>query len=232
MSKLSKQQKVLREKISSQTKYNLSDAVVLLKECAKAKFVESADVNVNLGIDITKSDEVVRGSVVLPHASGKTIRVAVFTGGDNADKALAAGADAVGMEDLAKTMQDGDINYDVVIASPDAMGIVGKLGQLLGPRGLMPNPKIGTVTIDVVTAVKNAKFGQVRYRADKGGIVHASIGNVSLEDSKLVDNINTLLDALKKSQPEASKGVYFKKISISSTMGAGININIASTNVG
>ncbi len=232
MTKLSKKQKIAHEKISQDTKYNLSDAIALLKEFANAKFVESADISVNLGVNISKSDEVVRGSVVLPHGNGKTVKVAVFTQGDNADKALEAGADTVGMEDLSKAMQDGDTDYDVIIASPDAMGVVGKLGQLLGPKGLMPNPKVGTVTADVATAVKNAKFGQVRYRADKGGIVHASIGNISLEDNKLIDNINALLDALKKSKPDVSKGVYFKKISIASTMGAGININIATTSVG
>lgn len=231
MAKLSKNQKALKEKINHEEKYVLSDAITLLKEVAFAKFVESVDVSVNLGVDTSKSDQVVRGSVILPHSSGKTIRVAVFTTGDNVQKATDAGADVVGMEDLMQSMQDGDLNYNVVIASPDAMGVVGRLGQLLGPRGLMPNPKLGTVTSDIATAVKNAKSGQVRYRADKGGVIHASVGNVQIDNKQLADNINALLVALKKAKPEVAKGVYFKKITISSTMGVGIAVDIASTSV-
>lgn len=231
MAKLSKNQKAIKEKINPTQRYALTDAIALLKETAYAKFVESVDISINLGVDPAKSDQVVRGAVVLPHGSGKKVRVAVFTQGDNAQKAVDAGADVVGMEDLSKTMQDGDLNYDVVIASPDAMGVVGRLGQLLGPRGLMPNPKVGTVTPDVATAVKNAKFGQVRYRTDKGGVIHTSIGNVNIDNEKLIDNINALLDALKKAKPSAIKGVYFKKIAISSTMGSGIVIDVGTTSI-
>ena len=231
MSKYSKNQKQLQEKIILGKKYDLTQALDLLKTCAFAKFTESVDISINLGIDTAKSDQVVRGSVVLPHGCGKKVRIAVFTQGDNAQKAVDAGADIVGMDELAKSMQAGNINYDVIIASPDAMAVVGRLGQLLGPRGLMPNPKVGTVTPDVETAVKNAKSGQVRYRADKGGVIHASVGNVNIETNQLVDNINALLDALKKAKPSATKGIYFKKIGISSTMGAGIGVDMTTTNI-
>ena len=200
-------------------RYAIEDALALIKECATSKFDESIDVSVNLGVDAKKSDQNVRGAVVLPNGTGKTVRVAVFTQGDNVAKAEAAGADIVGMEDLMKSMQDGDLNYDVVIASPDAMGVVGRLGQVLGPRGLMPNPKVGTVTPDVATAVKNAKAGQVRYRTDKAAIVHAGIGKASFDVKALAENIAALMEALKKAKPSSAKGVYFKKLSISSTMG-------------
>jgi large subunit ribosomal protein L1 len=213
------------------SKYSISDALVLIKECATAKFDESVDVSINLGIDTKKSDQTVRGAVVLPNGTGKVVRVAVFTQGDNVQKATDAGADIVGMDDLMKTMQDGDLNYDVVIASPDAMGVVGRLGQVLGPRGLMPNPKVGTVTPDVATAVKNAKAGQVRYRADKAGIVHAGIGKASFDAKALEENIIALIDAIKKIKPSSAKGVYFKKISVSSTMGPGLAIDAASFDI-
>ncbi len=229
MSNISKNKKALDGKVIPGKKYEITEAIDLSKSCAFAKFTESMDVSINLGIDTSKSDQVVRGSVVLPHGTGKKTRVAVFTQGDNVQKAIDAGADVVGMDDLMKTMQDGDLNYDVVIASPDAMSVVGRLGQLLGPRGLMPNPKVGTVTPDVATAVNNAKSGQVRFRADKGGVIHASIGNVAIDTNKLTDNINALLEALKKAKPSAVKGVYFKKIAISSTMGSGVGVDIAST---
>ena len=231
MAKLSKKQKTIAKKVVAGKKYSLSEAISLLKECAVAKFTESADISVNLGIDATKSEQTIRGSVVMPHGSGKNVRVAVFTSGDNALKAKEIGADAVGMEDLMRSMQEGDINYDTVIASPDAMAVVGRLGQLLGPRGLMPNPKVGTVTTDIATAVKNAKFGQAKYRTDKGGIIHASVGSVKLDNDKLVDNINGLLTELKKAKPDGTKGVYFKKISISSTMGISIGVDVSSTSI-
>jgi large subunit ribosomal protein L1 len=200
--------------------------LALIKDCATAKFDESIDVSVKLGVDAKKSDQNVRGAVVLPNGTGKTVRVAVFTQGENVAKAEAAGADIVGMEDLMKSMQDGDLNYDVVIASPDAMGVVGRLGQVLGPRGLMPNPKVGTVTPDVATAVNNAKAGQVRYRTDKAGIVHAGIGKASFDVKSLAENITSLMDALKKAKPSSAKGIYFKKLSVSSTMGAGVSIDL------
>jgi large subunit ribosomal protein L1 len=214
MANLTKNQKVAASKVEVGSKYSISDALVLIKECATAKFDESVDVSINLGIDTKKSDQTVRGAVVLPNGTGKVVRVAVFTQGDNVQKATDAGADIVGMDDLMKTMQDGDLNYDVVIASPDAMGVVGRLGQVLGPRGLMPNPKVGTVTPDVATAVKNAKAGQVRYRADKAGIVHAGIGKASFDAKALEENIIALIDAIKKVKPSSAKGVYFKKISV------------------
>ena len=201
MANLTKNQKVAASKVEVGSKYSISDALVLIKECATAKFDESVDVSINLGIDTKKSDQTVRGAVVLPNGTGKVVRVAVFTQGDNVQKATEAGADIVGMDDLMKTMQDGDLNYDVVIASPDAMGVVGRLGQVLGPRGLMPNPKVGTVTPDVATAVKNAKAGQVRYRADKAGIVHAGIGKASFDAKALEENIIALIDAIKKVKP-------------------------------
>ena len=231
MANLSKNQKVNASKVEVGSKYSISDALGLIKECATAKFDESVDVSINLGIDTKKSDQNVRGAVVLPNGTGKVVRVAVFTQGDNAQKATDAGADIVGMDDLMKTMQDGDLNYDVVIASPDAMGVVGRLGQVLGPRGLMPNPKVGTVTPDVATAVKNAKAGQVRYRADKAGIVHAGIGKASFDAKALEENIVALIDALKKGKPSSAKGIYFKKISVSSTMGPGLAIDAASVDI-
>ncbi|HJP12699.1 MAG TPA: 50S ribosomal protein L1 [Gammaproteobacteria bacterium] len=227
MANLTKKQKENNEKIETGARYSILDAINLVKDCATAKFDETIDVSVNLGIDTKKSDQTVRGAVVLPNGTGKLVRVAVFTQGDNVKKANDAGADVVGMEDLMKSMQDGDLNYDVVIASPDAMGVVGRLGQVLGPRGLMPNPKVGTVTQDVATAVDNAKSGQVRYRADKAGIVHAGIGKASFDSKSLEENFAALLEALKKAKPTTAKGVYFKKISVSSTMGPGLAVDVA-----
>lgn len=231
MANLTKKQKDNQTKIEVGARYSLTDALSLVKECAKAKFDESVDVSINLGIDAKKSDQNVRGAVTLPNGTGKVVRVAVFTQGENAQKATDAGADVVGMDDLMKSMQDGDLNYDVVIASPDAMGVVGRLGQVLGPRGLMPNPKVGTVTPDVATAVKNAKAGQVRYRADKAGIVHGCIGKASFEPKALEENIAALLEALKKSKPSSAKGVYFKKMNVSSTMGPGLSVDLTSVDI-
>lgn len=231
MAKLTKKQKDISTKIEIGKRYSLTDALNLLKDCAGAKFDESVDVSINLGVDAKKSDQNVRGAVVLPNGTGKTVRVAVFTQGDNVAKATDAGADVVGMEDLMKSMQDGDLNYDVVIASPDAMGVVGRLGQVLGPRGLMPNPKVGTVTPDVATAVNNAKAGQVRYRTDKAAIIHAGVGKASFSADSLTQNIAALLEALKKAKPSSAKGVYFKKISVSSTMGPGLNIDLTSLDI-
>ncbi|MDC0446555.1 50S ribosomal protein L1 [Gammaproteobacteria bacterium] len=227
MAKLTKKQKSFAEKIDKNTKYSINDALSLVKDCASAKFDETVEVSINLGIDSKKSDQNVRGSVVLPNGTGKSVRIAVFTQGDNAKKATDAGADSVGMEDLMKTMQDGDLNYDVVIASPDAMGVVGRLGQVLGPRGLMPNPKVGTVTPDVETAVKNAKSGQVQYRNDKAGIIHAGIGKASFDVKALEENIKALIEALKKAKPSSAKGTFLKKMSVSSTMGPGLGVDIA-----
>ncbi len=227
MAKLTKKQKSFAEKIDKNTKYSINDALSLVKDCASAKFDETVEVSINLGIDSKKSDQNVRGSVVLPNGTGKSVRIAVFTQGDNAKKATDAGADSVGMEDLMKTMQDGDLNYDVVIASPDAMGVVGRLGQVLGPRGLMPNPKVGTVTPDVETAVKNAKSGQVQYRNDKAGIIHAGIGKASFDVIALEENIKALIEALKKAKPSSAKGTFLKKMSVSSTMGPGLGVDIA-----
>jgi large subunit ribosomal protein L1 len=231
MANLSKNQKASALKIKEGSKYAITEALVLVKECASAKFDESVDVSINLGIDTKKSDQNVRGAVVLPNGTGKVVRVAVFTQGDNVQKATEAGADIVGMDDLMKSMQDGDLNYDVVIASPDAMGVVGRLGQVLGPRGLMPNPKVGTVTPDVATAVKNAKAGQVRYRADKAGIVHAGIGKASFDVKALEENIVALIDAIKKAKPSSTKGIYIKRVSVSSTMGPGLSIDGASVDI-
>ena len=227
MAKLTKKQKSFAEKIDKNIKYSINDALSLVKDCASAKFDETVEVSINLGIDSKKSDQNVRGSVVLPNGTGKSVRIAVFTQGDNAKKATDAGADSVGMEDLMKTMQDGDLNYDVVIASPDAMGVVGRLGQVLGPRGLMPNPKVGTVTPDVETAVKNAKSGQVQYRNDKAGIIHAGIGKASFDVKALEENIKALIEALKKAKPSSAKGTFLKKMSVSSTMGPGLGVDIA-----
>lgn len=228
MAKLSKRVAAINAKVDRQKLYPVTDALNLVKECAKAKFDESIDVAVQLGIDAKKSDQVVRGAVVLPAGTGKTVRVAVFAQGAKADEAKAAGADIVGMEDLANDIKAGNINFDVVIASPDTMRIVGTLGQVLGPRGLMPNPKVGTVTPDVATAVKNAKAGQVQYRTDKAGIVHATIGRASFNVDQLQSNLGALIDALNKAKPAASKGVYLKKIAVSSTMGVGVKVDQAS----
>ncbi|TCV83737.1 50S ribosomal protein L1 [Sulfurirhabdus autotrophica] len=225
MAHLSKRIKAIREKVDSNKSYPLVDALSLVKEIATAKFDESVDLSVNLGVDARKSDQVVRGSVVLPQGTGKSVRVAVFAQGESANAAKAAGADIVGYEDLAEQVKAGNLDFDVVIASPDAMRIVGQLGQILGPRGLMPNPKVGTVTPDVATAVKNAKAGQVQYRTDKGGIVQCTVGRASFSAEALKENIIALVDALNKAKPAASKGVYLKKISLSSTMGVGIRVD-------
>ncbi len=226
MAKLSKRQKLIREKVDSTRAYTVDEAVALLAELGQnVKFKESVDVAVNLGVDARKSDQVVRSSTVLPHGTGKTVRVAVFTQGANAEKATAAGADVVGMDDLADEVKKGNMDFDVVIATPDAMRVVGQLGQILGPRGLMPNPKVGTVTADVETAVKNAKAGQVRYRTDKNGIIHAPLGNVEFSAQNIKENLEALVADLKKAKPASSKGVYLKKITISSTMGPGLTID-------
>lgn len=227
MANLTKNQKVAASKVEVGSKYSISDALVLIKECATAKFDESVDVSINLGIDTKKSDQTVRGAVVLPNGTGKVVRVAVFTQGDNVQKATDAGADIVGMDDLMKTMQDGDLNYDVVIASPDAMGVVGRLGQVLGPRGLMPNPKVGTVTPDPAKAVANAKAGQVQYRTDKSGLIHCTIGRASFTVDQLKINLAALMDAVNKAKPTGTKGIYIKKLSVSSSMGVGIRIDQA-----
>ncbi len=225
MAKLSKRFKNIREKVEPGKQHAIGDALQLLKELSSVKFDESIDVSVNLGVDPKKSDQVVRGATVLPNGTGKNVRVAVFAQGANADVAKEAGADIVGFEDLAETIKGGSLDFDIVIASPDAMRIVGQLGQILGPRGLMPNPKVGTVTPDVATAVKNAKAGQVQYRTDKTGIVHCAIGKVSFDSNALQENLQNLLDALKKAKPSSSKGVYIKKVSVSSTMGPGIVVD-------
>src|SRR5690349_7419590 len=224
--KISKRYKAERAKVTPGKPYSIDDALKLVKEGAKAKFNESVDVAIRLGIDAKKSDQGVRGSVMLPHGTGKTVRVAVFVpAGEKAEAAKAAGADVVGMEDLAEKMQAGDLNFGRIIATPDAMRVVGKLGQLLGPRGLMPNPKDGSVTADVVTAIKNAKAGQVKYRNDKAGIVHCSIGKANFELSALKDNLHALLADLMKSKPASSKGIFVQKVSLSSTMGLGVNVD-------
>jgi len=225
MANFSKRKKAAREKVDSTKAYEINDALDLVKELATAKFPESIDVSVNLGVDPRKSDQVVRGSTVLPNGTGKTVRVAVFAQGDNADKATAAGADIVGFEDLAETIKGGDLNFDVAIATPDAMRVVGQLGQILGPRGLMPNPKVGTVTADVETAVKNAKAGQVRYRTDKAGIIHCPIGRADFEVDALKENLGALLTDLKKAKPASAKGSYVKKLTVSSTMGPGVSVD-------
>ena len=223
-----KRRKAAAEKIERDKNYAIDDALGLVKELATAKFPESVDVCVNLGVDPRKSDQVVRGSTVLPNGTGKSIRVAVFAQGENADKAKEAGADIVGFEDLAETVKGGEMNFDVVIATPDAMRVVGQLGQILGPRGLMPNPKVGTVTADVTTAVKNAKAGQVRYRTDKAGIIHCPIGRADFEVAALKENLSALLADLRKAKPAASKGQYLKKLTVSSTMGPGVSVDRAS----
>ena len=228
MAKLTKRQKAIREKVDSNKQYDVLDAVNLLAELSTVKFKESIDVAVNLGVDPRKSDQVVRGASVLPNGTGKTVRVAVFTQGAAAEAAKEAGADLVGMDDLAEEVQKGNLDFDVVIASPDAMRVVGKLGQILGPRGLMPNPKTGTVTPDVATAVKNAKAGQVRYRTDKAGIIHCSVGQVGFEPGAIKQNLEALMGDLKKAKPSSSKGTYIKRITLSSTMGPGVAIDQAS----
>jgi large subunit ribosomal protein L1 len=226
MAALTKKQKALAGKIDSNKLYNIADALGLVKECATAKFDESIDIAVQLGIDPRKSDQVVRGAVVLPNGTGKTKRVAVFAQGAKAEEAKAAGADIVGMDDLAAEVKAGKMEFDVVIASPDAMRIVGTLGQILGPRGLMPNPKVGTVTPDVATAVKNAKAGQVQFRVDKAGIVHSTIGRRSFDADKLKQNLDALVEALNKAKPATSKGQYLRKLAVSSTMGVGVRVDL------
>jgi large subunit ribosomal protein L1 len=225
MAKLTKRIKAIRETIERGRQYPVDDALRLLQELSSVKFKESVDVSVNLGIDPRKSDQAVRGATVLPNGTGKSVRVAVFTQGANAEAAKAAGADIVGFEDLAEQVRKGVMDFDVVIASPDAMRVVGTLGQILGPRGLMPNPKVGTVTPDVATAVKNAKAGQVRYRADKGGIIHCPIGRVDFEIGALKENLGALLADLNKAKPASAKGVYMKKVSVSTTMGPGLQVD-------
>ena len=228
MARLTRRLKTIREKIDRDKQYPIDEALALLKELSSVKFTESVDISVNLGVDPKKSDQVVRGATVLPNGTGKEVRVAVFTDGDNAKAAKEAGADLVGMDDLAEQVRKGNFDFDVVIASPDAMRVVGALGQILGPRGLMPNPKVGTVTPDVAAAVKNAKSGQVRYRTDKAGIIHCSVGTVKFEVAALRENIEGLIADLVKAKPTAAKGVYLKKIAVSSTMGPGIAIDQSS----
>lgn len=227
MATLSKRKKMINEKVQPGKLYAIGDALSLIKEVSSVKFNEAVDVSVNLGVDPRKSDQVVRGSTVMPNGTGKTVRVAVFAQGANADAAKAAGADIVGFEDLAESVKKGVMDFDLVIATPDAMRVVGQLGQILGPRGLMPNPKVGTVTPDVTTAVKNAKAGQVQYRTDKNGIIHCTIGKVSFDVAALQENLQTLLAALNKAKPSTAKGIYVKKISLSSTMGPGLQVDQA-----
>ncbi|MGN6480674.1 50S ribosomal protein L1 [Luteibacter sp.] len=231
MAKITKRMKAAAAAVQPGKTYGIDEALKIVKDNAKAKFAESVDVSIRLGIDAKKSDQGVRGSSLLPHGTGKTVRVAVFVpAGEKADAALAAGADAVGMDDLAEKMQAGDLNYGRVIATPDAMRVVGKLGQVLGPRGLMPNPKDGSVTADVATAVKNAKAGQVKFRNDKGGIIHATIGKASFDAAQLADNLNALLGDLVKAKPAAAKGQYIQKVALSSTMGVGVPVDTSTVN--
>lgn len=227
MAKITKRMKAAQSKVEVQKFYAVADALALVKETASAKFDESVDVAIQLGIDPRKSDQAVRGAAVLPEGTGKTVRVAVFAQGAKADEAKAAGADVVGFDDLAATVKAGQLDFDVVIASPDAMRIVGQLGKILGPRGLMPNPKVGTVTPNVAEAVKNAKAGQVQFRADKAGIIHASIGRASFEAARLETNLKALIDALVKAKPAFSKGQYLRKVSVSSTMGVGVRVDVS-----
>jgi len=227
MTRLGKRRKLIRERVDRQKLYPLEEALGLLKSCATARFDESIDVAVQLGVDAKKSDQIVRGSVVLPAGTGKTVRVAVFTSGDRAEQARAAGADLVGMEDLAERVKSGQIDFDIVIASPDAMRVVGALGQILGPRGLMPNPKVGTVTPDVATAVRNARAGQVQYRTDKAGIIHCTIGRASFAPDALSSNLRALIEALPRAKPATSKGVYLRKVAMSSTMGVGVKLDVS-----
>jgi len=231
MAALTKRRKLARETVNPTVTYQIDEALALVKQFASAKFAESVDVSINLGVDPRKSDQVVRGSTVLPNGTGKTVRVAVFAQGENADKAKAAGADIVGFEDLAEKVKGGEMNFDVVIATPDAMRVVGQLGQILGPRGLMPNPKVGTVTADVEGAVRNAKAGQVRYRTDKAGIIHCPIGRADFEVAALKENLAALLADLRKAKPSASKGTYLQKLTVSSTMGPGVSVDQASIEV-
>jgi large subunit ribosomal protein L1 len=231
MAKLSKRAKAIQEKVEHGRQYTIDDAIALLQELSSVKFKESVDVSVNLGVDPRKSDQNVRGATVLPNGTGKSVRVAVFTQGANADAAKEAGADVVGMDDLADEVKKGNLDFDVVIASPDAMRVVGALGQILGPRGLMPNPKVGTVTPDVAAAVKNAKAGQVRYRTDKAGIIHCPIGRIDFEAGSLKENLQALLADLNKAKPSSAKGVYLKKVSVSTTMGPGLQIDQASLGI-
>jgi large subunit ribosomal protein L1 len=231
MAKLSKRLKAISEKVQQGKNYSAEEAFSLLKSLTSVKFVEAVDVAVNLGVDPRKSDQAVRGATVLPRGTGKSVRVAVFAQGANADAARAAGAEIVGMDDLAAQVKAGDLNFDVVIASPDAMRVVGQLGQILGPRGLMPNPKVGTVTPDVAGAVRNAKAGQVRYRTDKKGIIHCTIGKISFEEAALKENLEALLVDLKKLKPSTSKGIYIKKVTVSSTMGPGLALDQSSLSI-
>lgn len=228
MANLSKRMKAIREKVTAGRQYPIDEALRVIKECATVKFAESVDASINLGVDPKKSDQVVRGSTVLPHGIGKSVRVAVFAQGANADAAKAAGADIVGFNDLADAVKAGNMDFDVVIATPDAMRVVGQLGQILGPRGLMPNPKVGTVTTDVAGAVQNAKAGQVRYRTDKAGIIHCTIGKANFEVTAIRENLQALIADLNKAKPSTSKGIYMKKITLSSTMGPGLNIDQSS----
>ncbi len=230
MAKLSKRVQALRAKVDRNRTYPVAEALALVKECATAKFDESIDIAVNLGVDARKSDQVVRGSVVLPAGTGKSVRVAVFAQGDKAEAARAAGAEVVGFDDLAEQIKAGKLDFDVCIATPDAMRVVGQLGQILGPRGLMPNPKVGTVTMDVANAVKNAKAGQVQYRTDKGGLVHATIGRASFGADALQQNLSAFVEALVKAKPAAAKGIYLRRIAVSSTMGAGVRVEPGSVN--
>lgn len=225
MAKLSKRMKEIRSIVEKNREYGVTEGFETIIKCAKAKFVESVDVAIQLGIDPTKSDQNIRGATVLPHGTGKSVRVCVFTQGEKAEQAKAAGADVVGMDELVADIKKGQIDFDVVIASPDAMRVVGQLGQVLGPRGLMPNPKVGTVTPDVATAVKNAKSGQVRYRNDKTGVIQASIGKVTFTPAQLTDNLNALLGAITKAKPASAKGTFIKKVCISTTMGAGVSVD-------
>jgi large subunit ribosomal protein L1 len=225
---VAKRMKPWAEKLPAGKQFPIDEALALVRQFANAKFDESIDVAVNLGVDASKSDQQVRGSTVLPHGTGKVVRVAVFTSGKNADAAREAGADIVGLEDLAEKVKAGELNFDVVVASPDAMRVVGQLGQILGPRGLMPNPKVGTVTPDVATAVRNAKAGQVRFRTDKGGVIHCSIGKASFEIKSLHENLHALLADLQKAKPAAAKGVFFRRVSVSSTMGPGVTVDQSS----
>ena len=231
MAKLSKRMRQIREKVDRDRAYPIEEAVELLGEMAKTRFKESVDVSVNLGVDPRKSDQVVRGATTLPHGTGKEVRVAVFAQGDNAEKATQAGADIVGLEDLAEQVKGGELNFDVAIAAPDAMRVVGQLGRILGPRGLMPNPRTGTVTADVETAVKNAKAGQVQFRTDRAGIVHGCVGKVDFEAQKIKENVEALLSDLQKSKPGSARGQYLKKVTLSTTMGPGIAIDQASLEV-
>lgn len=231
MAKLTKRQRLIEEKVDREKSYPIDEAVTLLTELSKTKFKESLDVSINLGVDPRKSDQVVRGATTLPHGTGKTVRVAVFAQGENAEAAQAAGADKVGFEDLADEIKAGNMDFDVVIATPDAMRIVGQLGKVLGPRGLMPNPKTGTVTPDVATAVQNAKAGQVQFRTDKAGIIHGSVGQVGFDTKAIKENLEALVGDLKKAKPASAKGVYLKKMTLSTTMGPGVSIDQASLEI-